>query len=101
MSSFVMESSRAVKAHSYQQITAGGLATPAGLTFPEGTVYAEVIVSGQAVRWRADGPPPTTAIGMPMAVGERRIFALQSLAPLLFIEQVAGAVLDVTYYSLS
>lgn len=83
---------------SYQQI-GPGIAAATGLTVPAGCVAIEVVVSGQAVRWRADGTAPTAALGQPMAVGEKKIFTLATPALLQFIESAAGATLDVTYYT--
>lgn len=83
---------------SYQQITAPAVAT--GLIIPAGTSFAEVQVSVQAVRFRADGTAPTASVGMPIAVGDLRTFPIANLSALQFIEQAAGAVLNVTYYGL-
>ena len=87
----------AEKVLGYQQIGAG-IAAAAGFTLPAGTEFVEVTVGAQAVRWRADGTDPTAAIGMPLAVGATKIFTTQQLSLVKFIEQVAGAVLDITYY---
>jgi hypothetical protein len=82
----------------YEQLTS--LAAATGLTVPSGTVRAVVIPTAQAVRWRDDGVNPTASVGMPLAAGVERSFDTANLAPLRFIEQAAGAVLNVTYYGL-
>lgn len=81
----------------YQQFAAGSLAAATGLTVPAGAAFAIIIAEAQAVRWRDDGTDPTAAIGMPLAVGTTLVFEGQ-LARVKFIQQVAGAILNVTYY---
>jgi hypothetical protein len=87
----------------YQQISALNAAT--GLTVPardkqgnfKQPVFALIVAEGQSVRWRDDGSDPTAAIGMPLAVG----VPLQydgDLTNIRFIEQDAGAKLNVSYY---
>lgn len=88
----------------YQQITS--LSASSALTVP--TVDANglsckptlaiIIPQTQAVRWRDDRVAPTASVGMPLAAG----VTLQydgDLTQIRFIEQVAGAVLNVTYYA--
>ena len=79
----------------YQQLTC---AAATALTIPAGCTQAMVIPETQAVRWRADGTNPTAAVGMPLAVGQALTFTADSLAQLKFIEQVAGAKLNVYYF---
>lgn len=52
---------------------------------------------GAAVRYRDDGTNPTAAIGMPLAIGETLEYT-GDLSKLKFIEQVATAKLNITYY---
>lgn len=75
-----------------------GFAAIAGGSIPDGAEFVEVTVGAQAVRWRGDGTAPTAAIGMPLPVGATRFFTQQQLAAVRFIESVAGAVLDCTFY---
>lgn len=88
----------------YQQITS--LSASTALTVPtvdvNGTscrpTFAVIIPQTQSVRWRDDGVAPTASVGMPLAAG----VTLQydgDLTQIRFIEQVAGAVLNVTYYA--
>jgi hypothetical protein len=82
----------------YQQVAAGGLAAATPLpSIPAGVRMVQVCVEAQAVRWRDDGVAPTAAIGMPLASGTCMIYGGSPNA-LQFIQQVAGAVLDVSYY---
>ena len=87
----------------YQQITS--LSAAASLTVPVTTpnglnakpVFALIVCESQAVRWRDDKTAPTASIGMPLAIG----VPLQydgDLINIQFIEQVAGAKLNISYY---
>lgn len=87
----------------YQQITS--LSSATGLTVPPRTpnglnqkpTFALIVAEGQSVRWRDDGTAPTASVGMPLVVG----VPLQydgSLDKIQFIEQVAGAKLNISYY---
>lgn len=88
----------------YQQITSLGTST--GLTVPSTTrdglrtvpTFALIIAETQGVRWRDDLTAPTASVGMPLPVG----IPLQydgNLSNIRFIEQVAGAKLNISYYS--
>lgn len=88
----------------YQQITS--LSSATGLTVPttdknglaQQPTFALIIAETQAVRWRDDGVAPTSTVGMPLAVG----IPLQydgDLKNIKFLEQVAGAVLNISYYA--
>jgi hypothetical protein len=80
----------------YVQVT--GLAAAKGIgPVPAGARRAIVQAEAQAVRWRDDGTAPTASVGMTLAVGTSLTFE-QRLDLLSFIEQVAGAKLNVTYY---
>jgi hypothetical protein len=87
----------------YQQITS--LSSVTNLTVPQRTpngqnskpVFALIVAEGQAVRWRDDLTSPSASVGMPLAVG----IPLQydgDLTNIKFIEQVGGAILNVSYY---
>lgn len=87
----------------YQQITS--LSSSTGLTLPATDpnglnctpAFALIIAETQGVRWRDDGVAPTTTVGMPLAVG----IPLQydgDLSKIRFIEQTAGAKLNISYY---
>ena len=87
----------------YQQITS--LSSATSLTVPQRTlnglnakpVFALIIAEGQPVRWRDDQINPTASVGMPLAIG----VPLQydgDLTNIKFIEQVSGAILNISYY---
>ena len=88
----------------YQQITSLSSATnltvpttdPSGLNAKP--TIAIITPEGQAVRWRDDATAPTSTVGMTLAVG----VTLQydgDLTKIRFIEQTAGAKLNISYYS--
>jgi len=81
----------------YQQATVN---TATGLTLPSNTTpaYALITIEAQAVRWRDDGTAPTAAVGMPLAVGATLKYDANNINSLQFIGQVAGAIINVTYY---
>ena len=80
----------------YQQLTSLGSAT--GLTPPTGASFVIIAISGQTVRWRDDGTNPTSTVGMPEADGA--VFAYTGdMSTITFIEQVAGAIINVSYYA--
>ena len=88
----------------YQQITS--LSSASKLTVPQrdlnglvGTPRIAIITpETQGVRWRDDSVAPTASVGMPLAAG----VTLQydgDLSQIQFIEQIASAKLNITYYS--
>lgn len=80
----------------YQQIST--VSSSIGLTIPTGATMALIVPEGQNVRWRDDGTAPTSLIGMPLAVGESLNYD-GDLSRIRFIEQVAGAKLNISYYA--
>lgn len=88
----------------YQQITS--LSSATGLTVPvvdpnglnAKPSIALITPEGQAVRWRDDGVAPTATVGMPLAVGVTFQYD-GDLTKVKFIEQTAGAKLNISYYS--
>jgi hypothetical protein len=88
---------RAERPLGYQQITS--LATSTAIaTIPEGAALALIIAEGQAIRWRDDKTAPTATVGQPLDVGVELSYSAQSFAALRFIEQVAGATVNITFY---
>ncbi len=79
----------------YQQITSLASATP--LTVPVNAVFANIQVEAQNVRWRDDGSSPTTSVGMQLTIGSY-FWYTGDLTKIKFIEVVAGAKLNVSYY---
>jgi len=80
----------------YQQIT--DLSSSTALTIPTYSRLALVVVEGQGVRWRDDSSSPTATVGMPLAAGDRMLYDA-NLSALRFIQQLSGAILNVSYYS--
>lgn len=87
----------------YQQITS--LSSATSLSVPSVDVnglscrpsIAMITPETQAVRWRDDSAP-TASVGMPLAAG----VTLQydgDLSKIQFIEQTAGAKLNISYYA--
>lgn len=87
----------------YQQITT--LSSATNLTVPTTDLnglsakptLALIVAETQNVRWRDDGVAPTASVGMPLAAG----VTLQydgDLSRIQFIEQTAGARLNISYY---
>lgn len=79
----------------YQQIAV--LTTSQSLTVPAGAVFAVFTPEAQAIRYRDDGIAPTALVGMPVAVGVSVQYTA-TLSKVQFIEQTAGAKLNVSYY---
>ena len=88
----------------YQQITSLSAAT--GLTGPskdgQGLAWKPAIAmitpETQGVRWRDDDTDPTASVGMPLAAGTTLQYD-GDLTKIKFIEQVAGAKLNISYYA--
>lgn len=82
----------------YAQLT--GLSVVKGLpSIPAGATYALVQCSTQAVRWRDDGTNPTASVGERLLVDKELVYDGVDLTAVKFIEMVAGAILDVSYYA--
>lgn len=84
----------------YQQITDVSAST--ALTIPsingQKPTQATIICTAQAVRYRDDGTAPTATVGMPLPVNT--VFHYDgNLSAIRFIEQTAGAVLNISYYA--
>lgn len=85
----------------FQQITSLGTST--ALTVPDNAKVAIIQCTAQNVRWRDDGTAPTAAIGMQLlttaSANLNQLVYRGHLQNLRFIEEVAGAVLNVSYYA--
>lgn len=88
----------------YQQITS--LSSSTGLTVPSvdanglsvKPTIAIIVAETAGVRWRDDGTAPTSTVGMPLATG----VTLQydgDLTRIRFIQQSAGAIINISYYA--
>lgn len=82
----------------YQQITDLSAATP--LVPPAGATYAMITAEAQDVRFRDDtaaNTDPTATVGMPLAKGVALFYA-GNLKAIRFIQQTAGAKLNILFY---
>ncbi len=83
-------------AGTFRQVT--DVSAAVGLpSIPVGATIAIVQAETTDVRWRDDGANPTAAVGMLLPAGVEKTFA-GNLAALLFIETVASAKLNISYY---
>jgi len=81
----------------YVQIT--NLSSAVGLgSIPVDTVMCLIAAETSGVRWRDDGTSPTASIGMPMAAGQEFQYTSPDLTKIQFIQQAAGAILNVSFY---
>lgn len=84
----------------YQQLAAGSIDAANGFaSVPDGTSMILIQCEAQAIRWRDDGVNPTAAIGQPLAVGVLFTYTGRNAKQLKFISQVAGAILNATFYA--
>lgn len=75
------------------------LATAASLSsIPLFAKRAVVQCEGADTRWRADGSNPTATDGMLLAAGSERIFTVEDLSKIKFIQTSSGAILQVSYF---
>lgn len=82
----------------YQQII--DLTNAVKLVVPNGARWARIVAESQAVRWTDDGKTaPTAAVGMPLAAGADPWIYDGNLGEIQFIQQAAGAKLNVSYYA--
>jgi hypothetical protein len=98
---------RAEKALGYGQLAAGSIDASTLLStislngvagIPDGTALIVIQCEAQAVRYRDDGTAPTAAVGQPLAVGQVLQYTARNAKQLRFIAQVAGAILNATFY---
>lgn len=64
---------------------------------PADAAWAVIIPEGNDVRWRDDGTDPTDSIGMPLSISQPLTYS-GDLEAIKFIQQGAGAKLNVAYY---
>lgn len=79
----------------YQQLSPSGVTA---LTVPSGASSALIQAVAQNVRWRDDGTNPSASVGMRISAGEE-FWYTGDLDAIKFIEEVASAELNVSYYS--
>lgn len=80
----------------YEQIT--DVSSVTTLTVPGSATMALIQAVTQNVRWRDDGSSPTASIGMRISAGEE-FWYTGNIDAIKFIEEVASAELNVSYYS--
>jgi len=79
----------------YQQVTT--LSAAQGITPASQARAALIQALTQDVRWRDDGTNPTSTVGMLLEAG-RDMYYTGDLSQLRFIEVLAGAELNISYY---
>jgi len=57
-----------------------------------------VAAESQGVRWRDDAQNPTASVGMPLAAGQQFQYTAIDFSKIKFIQQVSGAVLNLSFY---
>ncbi len=88
---------QSIKALGYVQLT--NLAAAVGMgTIPAGTSFAIVQPETANTRWRDDGTDPTSTVGYPLAAGSELQYDAAQLTRVKFIEQSAGAKLNICFY---
>lgn len=80
----------------YRQVTNVSAST-ALPTVPSDATVATVIPDGAGVRLRKDGTAPTASVGMPVPVGGGVTLYGAEIAAARFIQQSAGAILNIEY----
>lgn len=80
----------------FEQITSIGSAK--SLTKPPGARMAIITCHTQAIAWRDDGTAPVAGTGIHLPVNTPFLYT-GNLGSFKLIEEVAGAVVNVSYYS--
>ena len=90
----------AYKSVGYGQITSlSGAVTLASVAggIPRGAQSALIQAETQNIRWRDDGPAPTSTVGMVLTAGDSLLYDFP-LTVIKFIEVTASAKLNITFY---
>lgn len=69
-----------------------------GITIPTDTIMVLIAAEAQGVRWRDDGTKPIATVGMPLAAGQQFQYTASDFSKIMFIQQVAGAILNLSFY---
>lgn len=85
-----------MRAISYEQITS--LSSATGLNIPANASMVWLQAETSNIRYKLEGGTPTAASGMIMRSTEPPIEIQTALAPMKFIQEAAGAILNVTYF---
>lgn len=94
---------RADVALGFRQFTAGQVDAATAITAVSGGVPAgsnRVLIhcTAQAIRYTDDGTAPTTAVGIPLAVGTTLDYKSAGISRLQFIATTAGAIVNLNFY---
>jgi hypothetical protein len=65
---------------------------------PASAAYALIQAEAQNVRWRDDGVAPTASVGNLLLVGSSMVYE-KKLSAIQFISAVAGAIVNVNFYT--
>jgi hypothetical protein len=85
----------------YEQITNLSVAIGLGamtINIPNDTIMCLIQAEAQGVRWRDDGVAPTATVGMILAAGQTFQYTTPDFTKIQFIQQTAGAILNVNFY---
>lgn len=69
-----------------------------GIAIPNDTVMIVIGAEVAAIRYRYDGTAPTATVGRPLNVGQEISLSLDDFSKLRFIQQAAGARLNVDFH---
>ena len=86
----------------YIQLTSLSVAGPIGplvTVIPVNAIMCLIQAEVAGVRWRDDGVAPTATVGMPLAAGQEFQYTSNDLTQINFIQQAAGAILNVSFYA--
>lgn len=81
----------------YEQILATSVK---GLTVPSGAGVALIQAELQNIRWRDDGTPPTTAVGMQIAAGDSILYT-GNLDSFRCVQEASTGKVNVSYYTVA
>jgi hypothetical protein len=69
-----------------------------GIAVPIDAVMCEINAEGAGVRYLDDGQVPTATFGMPLYNGQQFQYSPQDFTRIQFIQQAAGAKINVAWY---
>jgi hypothetical protein len=84
-------------AYAFEQITVSNSAVTFTAANSNGAKRVVCALEGAAIRYRSDGTNPTSAVGMPMNVGDQLVLVGPEIQATHFIAQAGNGTLDVEY----